>query len=328
MADVIRWGILGTGGISHQFARGLSSLTDGKLVAVGSRTLESAEKFAKEFGADRAHEGYDALANDPDMDAIYIGVPHPYHFENAMRCLNAGKPVLCEKPFTINAGELEKLIATAREKQIFLMEAMWTRYFPAMIKLRELIADGAIGDVRMIQAHFGFRTEFRADHRLFAPELGGGALLDVGIYPISFASMILGEPSEVTSTAELGETGVDEQSAYLFKYAGGQIAILSSATRTAMPIEAMVIGTTGRIKVEHPFYMPSTLTLTPAGGEPVTLSLPFEGNGYNYEAAEVGRCLREGLLESPTMPLDESLRLMRILDGIRAEWGLVYPSEK
>lgn len=328
MARKVRWGILGTGNIANQFARGLSAVEDAELIAVGSRAKETAVAFATKYNAPRSYDSYTALADDPDVEAIYVSTPHPMHFEAVMTCLMAGKAVLCEKPFTINTAELEKLVKTAREKHLFLMEAMWTRYFPVMIKLRELIAQGEIGEIRMIQADLGFRTEFNPAHRLFAPELGGGAVLDVGVYPISFASMLLGETTDIVSTAQFGSTGVDEQSAYLLKYAAGQIALLYSAVRTKTPVEALVMGTAGMLKVHAPFYCPSKLTFTPAKGEPRVLDLPFVGNGYNYEAAEVGRCLREGLLESPTMPLDESLGIMRMLDLIRTQWGLVYPSER
>src|SRR5215216_7626821 len=196
-----RWGILGTGNIASQFARGLVALDDAELVAVGSRTAESAEAFGERFSAPRRHASYAALASDPDVDAIYIATPHPLHHDNTIMGLEAGKAVLCEKPFAINAGQAQAMIATARERGVFLMEAMWTRFLPHMVRLRELLAAGAIGEVRMLQADFGFRTSFNPQSRLFDPALGGGALLDVGVYTISFAQMILGEPDRVTGLA-------------------------------------------------------------------------------------------------------------------------------
>jgi len=327
MADTIRWGILGTGWIASQFARGLSATPGAELIAVGSRTQASADKFAEQFNIPRRHATYEALAGDPDVDAIYISTPHPFHAENSMLCLEGGKAVLCEKPFAINTRETDVVIDLARRKGLFLMEAMWTRYLPAIVRLRELIAAGAIGEVRMITADFGFRTEFNPKGRLFDPALGGGALLDVGIYPISLAFMVLGAPATVTSTVHLGETGVDEQSAYLFGYDGGQIALLSSATRTATPQEAYIMGTEGTIKISTPWWNASAVILTRPGKEPEVISPPREGNGYNYEALEVARCLKSGKLESDLMPLDETRAIMRVMDTIRAQWNFKYPGE-
>ncbi len=328
MQEKIRWGILGTGNIAHKFATGLSVVDDAELVAIGSRTQESADKFGDEFGAPRRHASYEALANDPEVDAIYVSTPHPFHKENSILCLNGGKAVLCEKPFTINTQEAEAVIAVARAKQLFLMEAMWTRYTPTMVKIRELIGQGAIGEVRMINADFGFCAGFNPKSRAFAPELGGGGLLDVGVYPISLASMLLGEPTEIVSTATLGETGVDEQSVVLLKYAGGQIAITSSAVRTNTPWEAFIMGTEGMIHIPRAWWVPHGFTLKGNGRDDQYFDLPLTGNGYNYEAIEVGRCLRAGELESSVMPLAETLSIMRTMDAARAQWGLVYPTER
>jgi predicted dehydrogenase len=207
------------------------------------------------------------------------------------------------------------------------MEAMWTRFLPSVIKVRQLIADGAIGEVRMLMADLGFRAEFDPKSRLFDPHLGGGALLDVGIYPVSFASMILGAPVRITSLAHLGSTGVDEQSAMLLGYAQGQLAVLVSAVRTDIPSEAMIMGTKGRIRVHAPVYCPLRLTLSrPEQGDEV-IDRPMEGNGYNYQAVEVMNCLRSGKLESEIMPLAETLQIMQTMDQIRAPWGLKYPTE-
>jgi predicted dehydrogenase len=207
------------------------------------------------------------------------------------------------------------------------MEAMWTRYLPSLVRTRELIAEGAIGEVRMVTADFGFRTGFNPKGRLFDPHLGGGALLDVGIYPISLAFMLFGAPSKIASEAALGETGVDEQSAYLFGYNKGQIAQLSSATRTETPQEAFILGTEGSIKLHSPWWNATELTLKRNGKPAEVIAPPRVGNGYNYEAEEVGRCIRAGKLESDTMPLDETRIIMTVLDDIRAQWGLKYPGE-
>ena len=327
MEQKIRWGILGTGNIAHQFARGVSVLTDAELVAVGSRSQETADAFGDEFGVDRRHPSYEALANDPGVDAIYISTPHSLHRENSLLCLNAGKAVLCEKPFMINAREAVDVVDAAREKRLFLMEAMWTRFLPVMVRVKELLAEQTIGDVQMLAADFGFRTNVNPQHRLFDPALGGGALLDVGVYPVSLASMIFGAPARVAGVAHLGDTGVDEQGAMVLGYDGGQIASLYTAVRTNTPHDALIMGTKGSIKINSPWWKPTALTVLVDGAEPEVVELPYEGNGYNYEAAEVGRCLRAGKLESDQMPLDETLAIMRTLDQIRAEWGLKYPMD-
>lgn len=268
-----------------------------------------------------------ALANDPDIDAIYVATPHPMHAENSILCLEAGKAVLCEKPFAINARQAAEVIRVARAKKVFLMEAMWTRFLPIIVKVREWIRQGAIGEPRMVSADFGFRAGVNPEGRLFNPHLGGGGLLDVGIYTVSFAAMVFGpHPDRVTSMATLGETGVDEQAAIILGYPGGELALLSTAIRTSTLHEARVIGTDGTILLHPAFWKGERATLK-AGGKEETVELPLTGNGYNYEAAEVGRCLRAGELESPTIPLDETLAIMQILDQIRAQWNLKYPME-
>lgn len=327
MTDNIRWGILGTGSIAHQFATGLKALADGDLVAVGSRSQETADKFAAEFNVPNRHASYEALAHDPQVDAIYISTPHPFHKENTLLCLQAGKAVLCEKPFAMNAHEGETMIEASHTHGVFLMEAMWTRYLPAIVKVRQLLADGAIGDVRMLTVDFGFRTEVKPEHRLFDPHLGGGALLDVGVYPVSLASMIFGEPERIVSMADIGQTGIDEQSAMIFGYAQGQLALLSSAIRTSTPHEAVVSGTRGQIRIHSPWWRCSRLTVSVNGKPDEVLDLPYEGNGYTHEAAEVGRCLRSGELESPVMPHAETLSILRTMDQVREQWNLKYPME-
>jgi predicted dehydrogenase len=327
MKDKIRWGILSTGRIAKQFAEGLSVLPDAEIVAVGSRAQETADAFGDKFGVSHRHAGYEALAADPDVDVIYIGTPHPFHKENSLLCLQASKAVLCEKPFTINAGEAAEVVTLAREKGLFLMEAMWARTIPIIVRLRDLLAEGTIGEVRMLTADLGFRSKFDPKSRLFDPELGGGALLDVGIYPISFASMVLGTPSRIASMATMGQTGVDEQAGIVFGYDGGQLAVLHTALQTSTTIEATVMGTKGKIRIHSPWFYGTTLTLSIEGRDDEVISLPYEGNGYNFEATEVMRCLREGKLESDVMPLDETMAIMQTLDTIRAQWGFKYPME-
>lgn len=326
MTEKIRWGILGTGAVARKFAVGLGALLDAELAAVGSRTQERADMFAAEFGVTNRHVGYEALVKDPNVDAVYIATPHSEHVENARLALNAGKPVLCEKPFTLNARQAEELIRLARAKKLLLMEAMWTRYVPAMVRLREMLREGIIGEVRSLQADFGFRKE-GTEGRLFDPALGGGALLDVGVYPVSFASMILGKPSEITGEAEVGPTGVDEQNAIVLTHPGGQLALLSSSLRANSFQEASIVGTQGRIRIHRGWWRGADMTLTlDAGGEEF-LEFPYTGNGFQFEAAEFMECLRDGRLESSLMPLDETLSILRTMDTLRQRWGVKYPGD-
>ncbi|MFO7171027.1 MAG: Gfo/Idh/MocA family oxidoreductase [Chloroflexota bacterium] len=326
-AHVIRWGILGTGRIAGVFAEGLRELPDARLVAVGSRAQETADAFGDKYGVPRRHASYAALAEDPEVDAVYIATPHSSHAEETIRCLRAGKAVLCEKPFAINARQAAEMIAVARERGLFLMEAMWTRFLPLMGRVRELLAAGAIGEPRMVTSDFGFRTSFNPKGRLFDPALGGGALLDVGVYPVSLASMVLGEPERVSGLAHLGETGVDEQSAAVLGYGGGRLAVIWTAVRTNTPLESTILGTDGWIRIHRPSWRPTKMSLVRQGGDEEVIELPFTGNGYQFEAAEVMRCLREGRTESDILPLDETLAIMRTLDRIRESWGLRYPME-
>lgn len=327
MYETIRWGIIGTGNIAKKFATGLKALNDAELVAVGSRTQAAADAFGDQFDVPRRHASYEALAADAEVDAVYISTPHPFHLPNSLLCLENGKAVLTEKPFTMNAREAAELIDFARAKRVFLMEAMWTRYIPIMVRVRELLAAGVIGDVRMLTADFGFRARVNPQGRTFAKELGGGALLDVGIYPLSLASMIFGTAERVTGMAHLGETGVDENSAMILGYPGGALAVLSTAVRTNTPQIAILNGTEGRITVHSQWWVPQRMTVDVYGKETSEIHMPMAGNGYNYEAAEVARCLRAGLLESDVMTLDETLAIMRTMDEIRAQWGLTYPMD-
>ena len=323
---LIRWGVLGPGSIARKFATGLQSLSDAQLVAVGSRSQASADKFGDEFGVPRRYASYAELANDPDVDAIYVATPHSFHQEHTQLCLRAGKAVLCEKPFAINAAQSAAMIATARETKVFLMEAMWTRFLPLIVRVRELIAEGAIGELRMLWSDFGFRTSVNPSGRLFDPALGGGGLLDVGIYPVSMAAMLLGQPNRIASLADLGETGIDEQAGMVLGYPGEKMAILATAVRTTTPMETTIMGSSGSIRIHTPSWCPTRLTLSNQAGVQ-EIEVPMVGNGYHYEAAEVARCLRAGLTESPSMTLDESLAIMQTLDAIRAQWGMKYPME-
>ena len=324
----IHWGILGTGNIAKQFARGLAVLPDAELAAVGSRSRVNADAFGDEFNVPHRFASYAALADAPDIDVVYVATPHSLHRDNSLLCLQAGKAVLCEKPFAINAAEAEEVVAMARERQLFLMEAMWTRFLPVLVETRQLLADGAIGDVRIITADFGFCASFNPQSRLFDPHLGGGALLDVGVYTVSLASMVFGSPpSRISSIAHLGQTGVDEQAAMILGYDRGQLAVLTTAIRANTPQEATLNGTEGQIQIHAPWWKPDALTLSVQGQEDQVVHLPLEGNGYNYEAVEAMNCLRSGRAESDVMPLDETVAIMKTMDQIRAQWGLRYPME-
>jgi predicted dehydrogenase len=323
----VRWGILGTGAIARQFVRGLRSLPEAEVLAIGSRSEAAAAKFADQRDIPRRHASYQGLASDPDVDVVYIATPHPFHAENATLCLEAGKPVICEKPFSVNADEAERVVGLAREKDLFLMEGMWTRFFPLMEEVRRLVSTGALGEVRMLNVDFGFRAEADPASRLFDPGLGGGALLDVGVYCVSFASMVLGRPSGAVGIPHLGDTGVDEQASIILEHEGGRLANLSVGIRTTTPQEATIMGTEAYVRIHHPWWRPSSMTISRPGEEDETIEVPVTGNGFNYEAAEVMSCLESGTTESDIMPLDETISVLRTMDGIREAWGLRYPGE-
>jgi predicted dehydrogenase len=327
MHEKIRWGILGTGNIATSFAKGVVTMDDAELAAVGSRKQATADAYGDRFGVARRYASYEELVHDPDLDVIYIATPHSLHLENMLLCLGAGKAVLCEKPFTINAKQACQAMERARQLKLFVMEATWMRFTPMMVEIRKLLKEKIIGDIRMINADFGIRVDFDPKFRLFDPALGGGGLLDVGIYPLSLAQMILGKPARVTGLAELGTTGIDEQSAAVFAYEGGELAVLHSAIRTETPQEATICGTEGWIRIHSPWWMPQVMSIHKPGATPQIVEIPFEANGYTYEAAEVHRCLREGELESPLMPLEETLAVMETMDELRAQWGMRYPME-
>lgn len=327
MGNIFRWGIIGPGSIAHKFATGLRALDDAQIVAVGSRSQERADAFADAYDVPNRHASYEALAEDPEVDAIYVATPHPFHKENSILCLKAGKPVLCEKPFTINQHETIEVIEVARGEGVFLMEAMWTRFLPITQQVKAWVTDGAIGEVRMLYADFGFRARINPKGRLFDLALGGGGLLDIGIYPISYASMIFDtQPAIISSQAHIGETGVDEQAAIVFGYDKGQLALISCGVRIKTPHEAKILGTDGMITV--PKFWDGRTAILSTGDKEEEVTLECAGNGYECEAAEVARCVREGKLESDLMSHDDTLANMQTLDAIREQWGLKYPMER
>ncbi len=327
MTEPIRWGILGTGKIAHVVAAALAALPDARLAAVGSRAADSADAFADEFDIPHRHASYEALADDADVDVVYVATPHPFHRDNSILCLEAGKAVLCEKPFTINAAEADELIAVAHRESIFLMEAMWMRFLPIVAQVRYWLAEGAVGDVRMVKADIGFRASFDPQCRLFDLELGGGSLLDIGIYPLSFVCMVLGaHPDRIEAMATMGSSGVDEQFAAILGYGDGRLGIITGDIRAATLQETCIIGTEGTIVI-HPPYISCTTATLQAGGREERLELRTDGTGYGYQGNEVMTCMREGKLESDIMPLDESRAIMGIMDRLRQHWGLKYPME-
>jgi predicted dehydrogenase len=325
MQQPIRWGILATGAIADRFTADLKLLPDAEVTAVGSRAQVAAQAFADRHGIARAHGSWQALAEDPGVDVIYVATPHNAHHAATKVCLSLGKPVLCEKPFTLDETSTADLVETARAKGLFLMEAMWMLTNPAIRRIGELIADGAIGEVTHISADFGVSGPFPPGHRMRAPELGGGALLDLGVYPISFAHHFLGVPDSIQSWAALTPEGTDQNTAIVFGYAGGAVATLQCGLVGETGVRATITGTTGRIELDRWFFCPNGFTLI-RGGEAEQVSLPVLGHGMAHEAKEVMRCLRSGETESPLVPLSNSLEIMRILDHVRGQIGVNYPA--
>jgi predicted dehydrogenase len=322
----LRWGIVGTGNIAGSFARDAGSLPDAEIVAVGSRSQESADRFGDSHGIPRRHPSYQALVEDPDVDAVYVATPHVLHADNALAAIAAGKHVLVEKPFTMDADQAASVVAAARAAGVFCMEAMWTRFLPHTVRIRRLLSDGAIGDVRTVAADLGMNFQPDPTHRLYAPELGGGALLDLGIYPVSWVFMVLGTPSSVTAVAEPAFTGVDGQTTAILRYPDGVHGIATCTLWARTARRAWIAGTEGIIEVDPDFYAPTSFTLRREGAEPERFErsdeLAGDGKGLRYEAAEVARCVGEGLLESPGMPLDQSVDIMRTFDEIRQQTRL------
>ena len=329
-----RWGILSTAGIANKFAEAIAHIPDAVVTAVASRTQEKADAFADKHGIEARHASYEALAADPNVDAIYIATPHIFHMENTLLCLNGGKHVLCEKPFALNAGEAQRMVDVAREKGLFLMEAMWTRFLPVTAKVRELVAAGRIGKPQMYSGDLGFLPAYDPQSRLYNRELAGGALLDLGIYPVSYAAMIFGtQPDDIHTIGLLGDTGVDEHFSVLMSYEGGQQqAMVAGSFRVQSSLEAWIYGSDANIHLHAPFFCAEQLDVLEAGFQSMEVVETYEFplgdyNGFEYEALEVMECVRAGKLESDILPLDETVAIMRLLDNIRKPWGLVYPGE-
>jgi predicted dehydrogenase len=323
----IRWGIIGPGHISAKFATDLLKLDDNqRLMAVASRSQMRAEAFADRFGIARRYSPYNSLVEDPDVDAVYVGTPHSAHYEPALAALRAGKHVLVTKPLTVNATEAKHLIATARDKRVFLMEAMWNRFSPHLGHIRELLRAGAVGEVRLVMSDYCEKPQ--ADKvRMFEPALGGGALLDIGCYCFAFASMVLGRPANVVATGNL-KGGVDAQTSTVLQYEGGQLGVVTTSMESVGPSRAFVVGTEGRIELGPVWTSNVPVSLVAPDG---TLRERFDrsadGDSHGWMAAEVGRCIRKGISESPIMPLEESLSIMQTIDAVRGQIGMVLPTD-
>lgn len=315
-----RWGVAGPGHIAERFADAIAH-TDGEIGAVASRTPGRAADFAARYGVARHHDAYEALAADPEVDVVYVATRPSTHLADTLLFVEAGKHVLCEKPFALDEAEGRVMVEAARRHGVFLMEALWSRFLPGWQAIGEAVADGRIGEVRLVEASLGF--PFPADSRLFDRATGGGALLDLGVYPINLAAVLLGAPEEVLAAGTVGPSGVDEHSVVLQRFAGGALAVATSAATEGLACTARITGTAGVIDVPAMFHCPASFTVAGAGGiEQVPCG--FEGDGIRFELDEVHRCLDEGRTESPVLPLDETLRILGLLDGVRATLGVSY----
>lgn len=323
----VKWAILGPGRIAVQFARGLQLLPEAQRYAVGSRDAGRAEAFAREYGFEKAYGSYEELVADEAVEAVYVATPHPMHVEAVLLCLEHGKHVICEKPFAVNAAEAARMIEAARSRKLFLMEAMWTRFLPGVRKAVALIREGAIGQPRHVAVDFGFRAEVDPQSRLFAPALAGGSLLDVGVYCLSFLSLVFGQqPERIQSHLSIGATGVDEAATALLNYGGGRSAFMLSAVRVNTAQEAIIYGDAGSIRLPE-FWHAQHLLLKNADGEQ-PFHLPFEGFGFQFQIQEVMDCLSRGETESAIMPLSETLAILQTMDSIRFQNKLRYPFEE
>lgn len=322
----IRWGIIATGNIARTFAGDLAIVEDAELVAVGSRSIEGAQAFAAEFGVRSAYGSYDEVANDPDVDVVYIATPHPYHREPALACIEAGKAVLCEKPLSVNARDAATIIEAAQRRETFLMEAMWMRCNPNVRAMQQLVDGGAIGEVTSVAADYGFYAGEDALARLSDPALGASAVLDIGVYLLHFANVFLGRPREVRSVGTLSEAGIDVAVSTAMSYDSGATSTLECTLRADTPGHAYVAGTRGNLVIPYAFYAPRSFIVTTIEGRE-TRSEPFAGHGFTYEIDEVHRCLRAGLTESPLVPHDETLSVMTTMDDIRAQVGSHLPGD-
>jgi predicted dehydrogenase len=326
----IKWGILGCGKIARKFAADLRLVDEAELMALGARTLATAQSFAKDFPARHIHDSYEALVSNPEVDVIYVATPHGLHYEHVMLCLKHKKAVLCEKAFAINYREAKEMIDFAKEQNTFIMEAFWTRLLPHYLKMKELIAAGKVGTIKYLTAEFGFIPTPPFPQRLYDPALGGGALLDIGVYPIFLALDVLGKPDQIDAVMTPAPTGVDEQCAIRFQYKNGAIAQLFCSFASNLATGADIGGDKGRIRLTHRFHGPTSNLEYYPGIVDSRENIEFEkakGNGYEYEAQHVNECLQNNLIESPILTHDKTLLLMQTLDVIRAKVGINYTAD-
>jgi len=319
-------GVLGSGRMARSFATGLRETDKATLVAVGSRNMDTAKRFADDFGGS-PHATYEALADDQNVDLVYIATPHAMHSEHCLMCLDAGKAVLCEKPFAINAEQTRAVIERARKNKLFVMEAMWTRFLPAVRLLRELLAAEKIGEPNLLLAGGAFMPEYDPDFYLFRPDLGGGVLLDAGVYLVSMASMVFGPPEQTLATGTIGEYGVDDHDAMLLRHSNQAIANLYVSLKAKASPDFTIYGERGHIYAHPPVFAPSKLTVSVDGEADEVIELPISGNGYHYQVEEIARCMAAGKTQSDVMPLDETLQIMETMDEVRRQLGLRYPME-
>jgi len=324
MKTSIRWGILGAGNIAEKFAAALNYTEGAGVYAIASADAGKGKAFAGRHKASRQYSRYEDLAKDPAVDIIYIATPHAFHYEQTLLCLRHGKAVLCEKPLALNYSQASAMVNEARKQELFLMEGMWTRFMPSIIKAKELVDAGAIGALRYIQADFGFEAPYNTQGRLYNRALGGGSLLDVGIYPVFLASFFLGMPSGIQSMARKAATGADEYCHALLQYPGGESAHIFSAINLRTNLRAELTGTEGRIILPQPWYKSETLVLELNNGETSSFSFPRGSNGFEYEIQEVTDCLTNGFLECPALPLDFSLQMSRLVDEMGKQAGIGY----
>ncbi|MGH8774448.1 MAG: Gfo/Idh/MocA family protein [Jiangellaceae bacterium] len=321
----IRWGIVSTERIAQTLAGEMLLLEDAEIAAVSSRERVRAQAFAGEYGIDRAYGSFEELLADETVDVVYVANPHAQHAEVVRHAIDAGKAVLCEKAFTTSLADTEDLVRRSRERGVFCMEAMWTRFVPMIVKLREIVADGGIGEVRVVTADLGFPATQGPEHRLWNPELGGGALLDVGIYPVAFAQMLLGSPNLVAAHGSLTSGGVDADAGLLLGWQGGAHALLAASLVAHTANSASVVGTAGRLDVPPSFHHPTRLVHTHADGQVTVYEQEHEGLGYVPMLREVQRCVHEGRTESAGMPLDDTVAVLGILDRALRALGVTYP---
>ncbi|MFO7192025.1 MULTISPECIES: Gfo/Idh/MocA family oxidoreductase [Thermocrispum] len=327
----VRWGILGAGRMAGKFATDLRVTKGNELVAVAARDADRARDFAAAYGASRSYGSYADLLADDDVDVVYIATTHGQHYEQALQTFAAGKPALVEKAFTLNARQAAEVIDAARSRGLFCMEAMWMRTNGLVRTAVQLVADGRIGELRSVTVDNGLLFPFDPAHRLYDLHLGGGALLDLGVYAVTFAWIFLGEPARVRATGTLSPTGADQTMAMQWEYDDDRFAHVSCTTVAATPQRGVVVGTKGSVTLERPFYRPERLILEQAEGRTITseeILQPIVGNGYGPEIAEVERCLRQGLTESPLVPLDDTLAIMRLMDDARAQVGVRYAADE